>query len=120
LPPYYETAAVLLLIFHEVVYFGDEASITRARERMKAKAGDKVFHKLLNMKNPAFLPYRAAKLAFLDDDPAQARELIAQARTSLPTLQNPGQEFSLTLALDRLEAALREKEERESQIQGTN
>ena len=106
LPPFYSGQFLLGLMFHELVYFGDELSVKRARERMEAKSKDTIFVKLLTMKHPAFVPYHAAKAAFLDNDIAKARELIEQARKLNYLQQNSGSEYSVTLMLDKLESRL--------------
>jgi hypothetical protein len=109
LPSYYSTQLILAIMFQELVFFRDEASVQRARERVEAKANDKYFQKILKMKHPAFLPFYAAKKAFLDNDADKAREFITQARKLNSCQQNPGLEYSASLMLDRLEACL-EKE----------
>jgi Peptidase family M50. len=103
LPPYYRCALIMTLMFHELVYFSD---IETARERIDKLAKDKLFHKLITMKHPSFLPFNAAKIGLIDNDPEKARELIAQARKLNPTLQNPGQEHSISLMLDKLESCI--------------
>jgi hypothetical protein len=94
------------MIFHELVYFGDESSVNSARERLESKREDKLFQNLLKMKHSPMILLRAAIKAFLDNDVDNARELIGQARRSLSSLQNPGMEYSIELAIDRLEARL--------------
>jgi len=106
LPSFFSSQLTLCIMFQELVFFGDEASKARARQRIEAKANDKLFQNLLKMKHPAFLPFYAAKKAFLDNDVQKARELIAKARKLNGSLQNPGQEHSITLMLDRLESRL--------------
>ena len=106
LSPIYKNQLIMSLIFHELVYFEDDPSYNSARERMESKANDKMFKNLLKMKYPNFILVQAAIKAFLDKDTDKARELIAQARELTPSLQNPGMEYSIMLALDRLEARL--------------
>ncbi|MDR2861347.1 MAG: hypothetical protein LBV07_02195, partial [Syntrophobacterales bacterium] len=106
LPPFYGGSVILSLMFHELVYFGDEDSLHHARERIKAKDEDKLFQKFMQTKHPAFLPFHAAKKAFLDGDRDEARKLISQARKLNPSLQNPGVEHSMALMLDKLESRL--------------
>ena len=106
LPPFYGAQLILAIVFQELVLLKDEVFVMRARSRMEAKANDKLFQKFLQMKHPAFLPFQAAKKAFLDDDFNKAQELIALARKLNHTLQNPGQEYSVTLMLDRLESRM--------------
>ena len=103
LPPYYRYNVILTLMFHELVYFND---IEKARERIENLAKDKLFHKLLTMVHPSFIPFNAAKIGLLDNDTAKARELIAQARELIPTLQNPGVEHSVSLMLNKLESRI--------------
>ena len=57
--------------------------------------------------NPAFLAFVAAKNGFLDGDEKKAFEIVAQARKLVSSLQNLGQEHSITLMLDRLESRLK-------------
>jgi len=106
LPRYYGGQLMLSLIFHELVYFGDEIFVQQAGNRLNEKKKDKVFQKLLTMKHPAFLPCQAAKAAFIDFDTDRARELITQARELNSSQQNHGQEHSVTCMLDKLEARL--------------
>lgn len=106
LPPFYSGQLLFNLMFHELVYFGDESSVQRSRDRIEAKSKDKIFLKLLTMKHPAFIPFHAAKTAFLDHDTDKARELIVEARELNPTQQNPGLEHSVTLMLDKLESRM--------------
>jgi len=108
--PLYGNQVIMSMIFHELVYFGDGPSVNSARERFESKTKDKIFNNLLNMKHPVFIPYRAAIEAFLEKDIDNARMLISQARELLPSLQNPGMEYSIELALDRLEARLNTNE----------
>jgi len=95
LPAFYGASVILALMFQELVFFGDEASIAHARGRVEAKTKDKFFQNLLKSKHPAYLPFQAAKAAFLDDDTGKAQELIEQAKALAPGLQNPGQEYSI-------------------------
>ncbi|MCL2107457.1 MAG: GNAT family N-acetyltransferase [Oscillospiraceae bacterium] len=111
LPRYFGVLVLLELMFHELVHFGDEASVSLARERIDGKSKDKMLQKLLRMKHPGFMPYQAAKAAFLDGDEARARALSSRARELAPSLQNPGHEHSMTLMLDRLEKRLNGKNE---------
>lgn len=104
LPALYSGQMLLSRMFHELVYFRDAQSIQNARNRLEAH--DKRFIKLLTMKHPVFMPYHAAKAAFLNNDKQKARELLAEARKLNPSQQNPGQEHSVTLMLDRLEQRL--------------
>lgn len=108
LPAFYGGQVILGLMFHELIYFDDETSRQRARKRIEAKAKDKFFQKLIQMKHPAFLPYHAAKKFFLDGDANKALELIGQARKLTPSLQNPGSEHTVMLLLDRLESRMKE------------
>jgi len=92
--------------FLALVYFGDELSVQQAGNRLTEKRKDRIFQKLLTMGHPVFLPYRAAKVAFIDSDTDWARELITQARELNNSQQNPGLEHSVTCMLDILEARL--------------
>jgi hypothetical protein len=107
LPPYYGSLAEMSMMFHELVYFGDESSVGKARERLESKSKKELFFKFLKMKHPSILPFQASKKAFLDNDIEGASETVALARKLLPTMQNPGMEHSLGLALDRLEERMR-------------
>jgi len=107
LPPFYSSQLILSMMFKELVVFGDEESVQRARERIQAKAKDKLFQQILQMKHPTFLASYATKKAFLDNDTEKARELIAEARKLNSSIQNPGEEYSVSLMLDRLEAKLK-------------
>jgi hypothetical protein len=109
LPPFYGYSILLHLMFHELVYFGDEASIQRSRDRMEVNFRNRMFLKLLTMKHPSYIPFHAAKTAFLDNDKVKARELISEARKLNSSQQNPGMEHSVTFMLDGLEARM-EKE----------
>ena len=109
LPPYYSGVVELGLMFHELVYFEEESFIQIARKRMEEKAKDKLFQKILGIKHPAFLVFVAAKNGIIDGDEEKAREIIALARKLASSLQNPGQEHSIALMLDRLESRICQK-----------
>jgi len=94
---------ILSLVFHELVYFGDTFSIQRARDRLKEREGDRVFQKYMSVSHPAFMPYQAAKVAFIDSDKDRARELIEQTRILNRFQLNPEEERSVTVMLDKLE-----------------
>ncbi len=110
LPLFYGAQFVLDLMFHELVYFGDAISVGRARARIGMKAKDKRFMRFFTMKHPVFIPYQAAKAAFLDNDKTKALELTRQARRLNVSQQNPGAEHSLTLLLNKLEERIAELE----------
>jgi len=105
LPRYYGGQLILNLIFHELVYFGDELSVQRASSRMKERKNHQVFNKLLTT-NPSFLPLQAALVAFIDCDTDKAKELITRIRDFNSSQQNPGLEHSVTLKLDKMEARI--------------
>ena len=105
LPRYYGGQLALNLMFHELVYLGDESSVQRASSRMKEKRNHKVFNKLLTT-NPSFLPLQAALVAFVDCDTDKAKELITRIRDFNSSQQNPGLEHSVTLKLDKMEARI--------------
>jgi len=102
LPAFYSGQLVLSLVYHELVLLGDEASVEKARERLWERERDASFKRLMKTKHPALLPYQAAVSAFADGDQGKARELITLARVCSPKLQNPGQEHSVSLMLDRI------------------
>ncbi|MDR1820823.1 MAG: hypothetical protein LBQ91_00140 [Oscillospiraceae bacterium] len=106
LPVFYSGQITLALMFHELVYFEGAEWTTRARARIEARTKDKNFQKLLKMKHPAFMPFSAAKTAFLDCETDKAREQIDKARELTAALRNPGQEHTVTQLLDRLTARL--------------
>jgi hypothetical protein len=107
LPPIYGHQVIFSMIFHELVYFGDEPSVNCARERFESKIEDKLFQNLLKMKHSSMMLIKAAIKAFLDNDVDNAWEFIGQARKLMSSLQNPGMEYSIGLAIDRLEARLK-------------
>lgn len=93
----------LNLLYHELVLFGDDEALVRGRARMAAQENNKMFMQLLTAKAPAFLPYQAMKSALLDGDTPKAQQLMEQARTLAPTMQNAGLEYSIELMLKRTE-----------------
>ena len=106
LPSFYEGVLILSLMFHELVYFGDESYTQRARVRIDQKAKDKSFQRLLLMNHPTFVILNAAKTGLLDNDTEKANNLIARTRRLTPLLQSPGQEEILLFMSDKLESRL--------------
>ena len=106
LPVFYGGEVILSLLFHELVHFEDETMQQRAHERFDSLEQDKRFKKITRMRHPGIMPYHAAIIAFIIDDVPKARELITQTRRLASSLQNPGQEYSIAVMLDRLELRL--------------
>jgi hypothetical protein len=106
LPPFYAAQIEMQLLFNDVVHNGSAEAVDRARDFAESKVKNKLWNKILTMKHPAFMPYNAAKIALIDGDKEQARAVIAEARKQIPSMHNPGDEYSTALKLDRLEARL--------------
>jgi hypothetical protein len=98
---FYRRQVLLNLIFHELVYFDGEHA-DKAKKRFEENRKDKVLMRNFEMEHVTTLPFKAAKLAFIDGDFEQARDCIERCGKQLHTLQNPGIEYQIELMCSRM------------------
>jgi hypothetical protein len=110
LPAIYRCQFYMPLMFEDLVVNATEQSVMRARDFLNwcensGKFGE-CWKKTLTTRHPICMMYNAAKIAFIDNKPDEARKLIAEARRILPLFQNPGSAYVFEVIVERLENKL--------------
>jgi hypothetical protein len=99
---FYRRQILINLIFHELVYFGDKLA-DKGKTRFDENKKDKVIMRMFDMEHPSVLPFKAARLAFIDGDKEQAMDCVKRCHENLASLNNPGLEHQYELLCTRLE-----------------
>jgi tetratricopeptide (TPR) repeat protein len=110
LPAIYRCQFYMPMMFEDLVVNATEQSVMRARDFLNWCENSGKFgaywKKTLTMKHPICMMYNAAKIAFIDGKPDEARRLIEEARKMLPSLQSPGTAYAFEVIVERLENKL--------------
>jgi hypothetical protein len=113
LPMIYKIQVYMPLLFEDLVILDNYESVERAKSFLNFIENDpsegKAWKKTFSMKHATFMPYYAAKVAMIDGNFDEAKKILEEAKKMMPTLQNPGNEHSLMIVIERLEKKIAEK-----------
>ncbi|MDR0984276.1 MAG: M50 family metallopeptidase [Ruminococcus sp.] len=105
LQAFYKWQVSINLIYHELVYFGGELA-NKGKARLEENRNNRPLMQRLEMEQPNTLPFKAAKLGFIDGDIEQALACVERSRENLASLKNPGLEHQLEVLCEYLRLAL--------------